>query len=56
MSVDRISVASPQSSAGIMGISPTTNLHGLKIDPKAAVVFFAVFILLVKAVDMLLKQ
>ncbi|VVB57759.1 Uncharacterised protein [Candidatus Anstonella stagnisolia] len=55
MSVDRLSVASPQSSAGILGISPTTNMHGFKIDPKVAVVFFAIFIVLVKIVDILLK-
>jgi len=56
MSVDKISVAAPQSSAGILGISPTTNMHGFKIDPKVAVIFFAIFIVIVKMVDIFLKQ
>lgn len=56
MSVDRLSVSSPQSSAGILGISANTNLHGLKIDPKAAVAFAAVFIVVVKLLDILVSR
>ncbi|MBS3069445.1 preprotein translocase subunit Sec61beta [Candidatus Micrarchaeota archaeon] len=54
MSVDKLSVSSPQSSAGILGISANTNLHGWKIDPKVAVVFMVAFIVVVKLLDMLL--
>ena len=55
MSVDRLSVSGPQSSAGIMGISSNTNLGGLKFNPRGVVIFAAVFILLVKIADIILK-
>ena len=55
MSVDRLSVAGPQSSAGIMGISSNTNLGGLKFNPRGVVLFSAVFILVVKIIDTFLR-
>ena len=55
MSVDRLSVAGPQSSAGIMGISSNTNLGGLKFNPRGVVLFSAVFIVVVKIIDTLLR-
>jgi len=55
MSVDRLSVAGSQSAAGIMGISSNTNLGGLKFNPRGVVLFSAVFILVVKIIDTLLR-
>ena len=55
MSVDRLSVSGPQSSAGIMGISSNTNLGGLKFNPRGVVLFSAVFIVIVKIIDTLLR-
>lgn len=55
MSSDKISVAGPQSSAGIMGISSNTNLGGLKFNPRGVVLFSAVFILIVKIIDTMLR-
>ena len=55
MSVDRLSVSGPQSSAGIMGISSNTNLGGLKFNPRGVVIFSAVFILVVKIIDILVR-
>ncbi len=51
MSVDRISVAGPQSSAGILGVSSNTNLGGLKFNPRGVAIFAAVFIIVVKIID-----
>ena len=53
MSVDRISVAGPQSSAGILGISSNTNLGGLKFNPRGVALFAAAFIIVVKIIDVL---
>jgi len=55
MSVDRISVSGPQSSAGILGISPNTNLGGIKFNPRGVVIFTAVFIIVVKVLGLLTK-
>ena len=55
MSSDKLSVSSPQSSAGIMGISSNTNLGGVKFNPRGVVLFSAVFILVVKIIDTLLR-
>ena len=55
MSVDRLSVSGPQSAAGIMGISSSTNLGGIKFNPRGVVIFSAVFILVVKIIDVLLR-
>ena len=55
MSVDRLSVSGPQSSAGIMGISSNTNLGGIKFNPRGVVLFSAVFILIVKIIDILVR-
>jgi len=55
MSVDRISVSGPQSSAGILGITSNTNLGGLKFNPRGVVVFSIVFIIIVKIVDVLIS-
>lgn len=52
MSVDRISVSGPQSSAGILGISANTNLGGLKFNPRGVAIFAAVFIIVVKVIDL----
>jgi preprotein translocase subunit Sec61beta len=54
MSVDRISIAGPQSSAGIMGVSSNTNLGGWKFNPRGVVLFSAIFIIVVKIIDILL--
>lgn len=56
MSVDRLSVSGPQTSAGIMGISSNTNLGGWKFNPRGVVIFSAVFIVLVKIVDIMLTR
>jgi len=53
MSVDRISVSGPQSSAGILGVTSNTNLGGIKFNPRGVVIFAAVFIILVKIIDIL---
>jgi len=53
MSVDRLSVSGPQSAAGIMGISSNTNLGGIKFNPRGVVIFSALFILVVKIIDVL---
>jgi preprotein translocase subunit Sec61beta len=56
MSVDRLNVSGPQSSAGIMGVTATTNLGGWKFNPRGVVIFAAVFILAVKVLDILLTR
>jgi len=53
MSVDRISVSGPQSSAGILGVTANTNLGGIKFNPRGVVIFTAIFILVVKLIDIL---
>lgn len=55
MSVDRITISSPQSSAGILGITPNTNLGGIKFNPRAVVLFAVAFILLVKIAELILR-
>ena len=54
MSVDRINISGPQSSAGIMGITSNTNLGGWKFNPRGVVIFAAVFIIAVKLAELLL--
>ncbi len=54
MSVDRINISGPQSSAGIMGITSNTNLGGWKFNPRGVVLFAAVFIIAVKLAELLL--
>lgn len=56
MSVDRISVSGPQSSAGILGISSNTNLGGWKFNPRGVVLFSAAFILIVKIIDIVINR
>ncbi len=56
MSVDRLSVSGPQSAAGILGVSSNSNLGGWKFNPRGVVLFSALFIIVVKVLDMLLKQ
>jgi len=56
MSVDKISISGPQSSAGIMGISSNTNLGGWKFNPRGVVLFTAVFIIAVKLLDILIAR
>ncbi|MFA6907641.1 MAG: hypothetical protein WC263_02335 [Candidatus Micrarchaeia archaeon] len=53
--MDRLSVSGPQSAAGIMGISSNTNLGGLKFNPRGVVLFSAIFIVIVKIIDTLLR-
>ncbi len=55
MSVDRISVAGPQSSAGILGISANTNLGGWKFNPRGVVMFAALFIIVIKVLGLILQ-
>ena len=56
MSVDRLSIGGPQSSAGIMGISSNTNLGGWKFNPRGVVIFSAAFIVLVMIFDLLIRR
>jgi preprotein translocase subunit Sec61beta len=56
MSVDRMSVSGPQSSAGILGISANTNLGGWKFNPKGVVIFAAAFIIIVKIIDVAINR
>jgi len=56
MSVDRINVSGPQSSAGIMGVTANTNLGGWKFNPRGVVIFAALFILVVKVLDLLMTR
>jgi len=56
MSVDRISVSGPQSSAGILGISSNTNMGGWKFNPRGVVLFSAVFIVVVKIIDIVINR
>jgi len=54
MSLDRISVSGPQSSAGILGVSANTNLGGWKFNPRGVVIFTAIFIIVVKIAGVIL--
>ncbi|MEM2137463.1 MAG: hypothetical protein QW568_00045 [Candidatus Anstonellaceae archaeon] len=56
MSVDRISVSGPQSSAGILGITSSTNMGGWKFNPRGVVLFSAIFIIVVKIIDVLIAR
>jgi preprotein translocase subunit Sec61beta len=47
MSLKRTNVSMPMSSAGIMGLSPTTDLGGRSIDPKPFVIGTIIFVLAV---------
>jgi hypothetical protein len=55
MTSDKLSISSPQSSAGILGITANTNLHGLKFNPRGVVLFTIVFIILVKVLGYLAR-
>jgi preprotein translocase subunit Sec61beta len=55
MSMDKLSISSPQSSAGILGITANTNLHGLKFNPRGVVLFTIVFIVIVKVLGYFVK-
>jgi preprotein translocase subunit Sec61beta len=48
MTTKKYNVSTPMSSAGIMGITAQTEMGGFKFDPKAVVLFAAIFIVLVK--------
>jgi len=54
MSVQRTNISTPQSSAGIIGISSTTNIGGWKFQPKWVVVVAVVVVVVVKAVSILI--
>jgi preprotein translocase subunit Sec61beta len=56
MSMDRINVSGPQSSAGILGITASTNMGGWKFNPRGVVLFSAIFIIVVKIVDVLIAR
>lgn len=56
MSIKRESISTPQSSAGILGVSANTDLKGLKFDPRGVVLFAAVFIIIVKIADYLVVR
>jgi len=56
MSMDRINVSGPQSSAGILGITSSTNMGGWKFNPRGVVLFSAVFIIVVKIIDVLIAR
>ncbi len=45
MSLKRTNVSMPMSSAGIMGLSPTSDLGGKSIDPKSFVIGVIVIVL-----------
>ena len=47
MSLKRSNVSMPMSSAGIMGLSPTSNLGGRSIDPKPFVIGTLVLVVLI---------
>jgi preprotein translocase subunit Sec61beta len=47
MSLRRSNVSMPMSSAGIMGLSPTTDLGGKAVDPKAFVIATIAIVLLI---------
>ncbi len=54
MSSQKVSIATPQSSAGIIGITSTTNIGGWKFDAKFVVIFAAVLIVVVKLVSFII--
>ncbi|MCX8197236.1 MAG: preprotein translocase subunit Sec61beta [Candidatus Micrarchaeota archaeon] len=56
MSVDKISISGPQTSAGILGITSNTNLGGWKFSPVGVVIFAAAFILVVKIAQLFLVR
>ena len=56
MSVDRINISGPQSSAGILGITSNTNLGGWKFNPRGVVIFAALFIISVKLAEVILTK
>lgn len=53
MSTSRMSISQPQSQAGILGISSTTNMGGWKFNPRGVVVFTMLFVIVVKILDIL---
>lgn len=53
MSVQRLGYSTPQSSAGIIGITPTTNIGGWKFDPKWVVLAAAILVVVVKGISVL---
>ncbi len=55
MSVSKMSIGTPQSSAGILGVSSNEDMGGIKFDPKAVATFAAIFIIVVKILDYLVK-
>ena len=48
MSLKRSNVSMPMSSAGIMGLSPTTTLGGKSIDPKKFVIGTIILVVLIQ--------
>jgi preprotein translocase subunit Sec61beta len=56
MSTDKIAISTPQSSAGILGISPNLNIGGIKITPQSVVIFAVVFIIIIKIIGFLVNK
>ena len=54
MSVQRTNISTPQSAAGIIGISSTTNIGGWKFEPKWVVIIAVVAVVVVKTVSILM--
>ncbi|MCX8163256.1 MAG: hypothetical protein N3D10_01745 [Candidatus Micrarchaeota archaeon] len=44
------------SQAGILGITPNTNMGGLKVEPKVAAATFLAIILFIKVIGIFLKK
>jgi len=47
MSLKRSNISMPMSSAGIMGLSPTTNLGGRSIEPKPFIIATVIIVFLI---------
>ena len=54
MSIQKSSISTPQSSAGIIGITSTTNIGGWKFDPKWVVIIAVAIVVVVKVLDIIL--
>ncbi|GEM_PF-809297 len=56
MSTSKMSIAQPQSQAGILGITSGTNMGGWKFNPRGVVVFSILFVIVVKILDYLIAS
>jgi len=55
MSFKQERVSMPMASAGIIGFSSDMKIAGIEIDPKSLMIAAFAFVLIVKAVDVILK-